>query len=164
LKHSVPAVGFIVALLVSVTLHEGGHFVTARMFGMKASRFFVGFGPTLWSTHRGETEYGVKAIPAGGYVRIIGMTNMEEVDPADEPRTFRNATPGKRLATILAGVTVNLIIAFVLFFVVIAGQGRVYDGPSTTVERIAGTRACRLNGQALGGARIACAEVPGLAR
>jgi membrane-associated protease RseP (regulator of RpoE activity) len=61
---------------------------------------------------------------------------MEEVEPADESRTFRNATPGKRLATILAGVTVNLIIAFVLFFVVIAGQGRVFDGPSTTVERI----------------------------
>ena len=78
----------------------------------------------------------MKAIPAGGYVRIIGMTNMEEVDPADEPRTFRQAPPGKRLATILAGVTVNLIIAFVLFFVVIAGQGRVYDGPSTTIERI----------------------------
>jgi RIP metalloprotease RseP len=61
---------------------------------------------------------------------------MEEVDPADESRTFRQAPPGKRLATILAGITVNLIIAFVLFFVVIAGQGRVYDGPSTTIERI----------------------------
>ncbi len=78
----------------------------------------------------------MKAIPAGGYVRIIGMTNIEEVDPADEPRTYRQATPGKRLVTILAGVTVNFFIAFVLFFVVIAGQGRVYDGPNTTVDRI----------------------------
>src|SRR5439155_22516391 len=93
-------------------------------------------GPRLWSFTRGETEYGVKAIPAGGYVRIIGMTNMEEVDAADEPRTFRQGTPGKRLAVILAGVTVNLVIAFVLIFVVIAGQGRVSDGPSTTVERV----------------------------
>jgi membrane-associated protease RseP (regulator of RpoE activity) len=103
---------------------------------MKVTEFFLGFGPRLWSFTRGETEYGVKAIPAGGYVRIIGMTNMEEIDPADEPRTFRQATPGKRLATILAGVTVNLLLAFLLFFLVIAGQGRVYDGPNTTVDRI----------------------------
>jgi membrane-associated protease RseP (regulator of RpoE activity) len=126
----------VLGIIVMVMLHELGHYVMAKRSGMKVTEFFVGFGPRLWSFRRGETEYGVKAIPAGGYVRIIGMTNMEEVDPADEPRTFRQATPGKRLATILAGVTVNLLIAFVLFFVVIAGQGRVYDGPNTTVERI----------------------------
>jgi len=126
----------VAGIILMVMLHELGHYLVAKRSGMKVTEFFVGFGPRLWSFTRGETEYGVKAIPAGGYVRIIGMTNMEEVDPPDEPRTFRNATPGKRLATILAGVTVNLIIAFVLFFVVIAGQGRVYDGPNTTVERI----------------------------
>ncbi len=126
----------VVGIILMVMLHEAGHYFVAKKSGMKVTEFFVGFGPRLWSFRRGETEYGVKAIPAGGYVRIIGMTNMEEVDPADEARTFRQATPGKRLATILAGVTVNLIIAFVLFFVVIAGQGRVYDGPNTTVERI----------------------------
>jgi membrane-associated protease RseP (regulator of RpoE activity) len=126
----------VVGIIVMVMLHEAGHYLVAKRSGMKVTEFFVGFGPRLWSFRRGETEYGVKAIPAGGYVRIIGMTNMEEVDPADEPRTFRQATPGKRLATILAGVTVNLILAFVLFFVVIAGQGRVSDGPNTTVERI----------------------------
>jgi membrane-associated protease RseP (regulator of RpoE activity) len=126
----------VLGIIVMVMLHELGHYVVAKRSGMKVTEFFVGFGPRLWSFRRGETEYGVKAIPAGGYVRIIGMTNMEEVDPADEPRTFRQATPGKRLATILAGVTVNLILAFVLFFVVIAGQGRVYDGPNTTVERV----------------------------
>ncbi|HEY3672317.1 MAG TPA: M50 family metallopeptidase [Acidimicrobiia bacterium] len=126
----------IVGIILMVMLHEFGHYWVAKRSGMKVTEFFVGFGPRLWSFNRGETEYGVKAIPAGGYVRIIGMTNLEEVDPADEPRTFRQATPGKRLATILAGVTVNLIIAFVLFFVVIAGQGRVFDGPNTTVERV----------------------------
>lgn len=126
----------VAGIILMVMLHEAGHYLVAKRSGMKVTEFFVGFGPRLWSFTRGETEYGVKAIPAGGYVRIIGMTNMEEVDPADESRTFRQATPGKRLATILAGVTVNLIIAFVLFFVVIAGQGRVYDGPNTTVERI----------------------------
>jgi membrane-associated protease RseP (regulator of RpoE activity) len=126
----------ITGIILMVMLHEFGHYITAKRSGMKVTEFFVGFGPRLWSFTRGETEYGVKAIPAGGYVRIIGMTNMEEVDPADEPRTFRQGTPGRRLTVILAGVTVNLIIAFVLFFVVIAGQGRVYDGPNTTVERI----------------------------
>jgi membrane-associated protease RseP (regulator of RpoE activity) len=126
----------VLGIILMVMLHELGHYLVAKRSGMKVTEFFVGFGPRLWSVTRGETEYGVKAIPAGGYVRIIGMTNMEEVDPADEPRTFRQATPGKRLATILAGVTVNFILAFVLFFVVIAGQGRVYDGPNTTVERV----------------------------
>ena len=63
--------------------------MTAKRSGMKVTEFFLGFGPRLWSFRRGETEYGVKAIPAGGYVRIIGMNNLEEVDPADEPRTYR---------------------------------------------------------------------------
>ena len=70
---------------------------------MKATEFFLGFGPALWSFRRGETEYGVKAIPAGGYVRIIGMSNLEEVDPEDEPRTYRQATTGKRLWTVSRG-------------------------------------------------------------
>jgi membrane-associated protease RseP (regulator of RpoE activity) len=126
----------VLGIILMVMLHEFGHYWTAKRAGMKVTEFFVGFGPRLWSFTRGETEYGVKAIPAGGYVRIIGMTNLEEVDPADEPRAFRQGTPGKRLTVILAGVTVNLIIAFLLIFVVIAGQGRVSDGPSTTVERV----------------------------
>ena len=79
------ALGFLVALLVSVMLHEAGHFWTARRYGMKATQFFVGFGPTLWSRRRGETEYGVKAVPAGGFVKIVGMTPLEDVEPGDEP-------------------------------------------------------------------------------
>ena len=85
----------IVGIILMVMLHEFGHYWMAKRSGMKVTEFFVGFGPRLWSFTRGETEYGVKAIPAGGYVRIIGMTNLEEVDPADEPRTFRQATPGQ---------------------------------------------------------------------
>ena len=124
----------VLGIVLMVMLHEFGHYWTAKRAGMKVTEFFVGFGPRLWSFTRGETEYGVKAIPAGGYVRIIGMTNMEEVDPADELRTFRQGTPGKRLTVILAGVTVNLIIALVLFYAFIATQGLA--GPSTTVDRI----------------------------
>ena len=72
----------IVAVVVMIMVHELGHFVTAKWSRMKVTEFFVGFGPRLWSIRRGETEYGVKAIPAGGYVKILGMTNLEEVDPA----------------------------------------------------------------------------------
>src|SRR6202046_4019439 len=80
---------FLVALVVSVMLHETGHFVTAKRFGMKCTQYFFGFGPTLWSTTRGETEYGVKAIPFGAFVRITGMTKLDEVDPVNEPRSLR---------------------------------------------------------------------------
>ena len=126
----------IFGIILLIMLHEFGHYWTAKRAGMKVTEFFLGFGARLWSFRRGETEYGVKAIPAGGYVRIIGMTNMEDIDPEDEPRTYRQQSTGKRLMVILAGVTVNLFIAFLLFFVVIAGQGRVADGPSTTVSRV----------------------------
>src|SRR3954471_9862776 len=104
-------VGFIVALLVSVTLHEGGHFVTARMFGMKASRYFAGFGPTLWSFRRGETEYGFKAIPAGGFVKIIGMTPLEELSEEDQPRAFYRYPLWQRTFVLIAGSMMHFLIA-----------------------------------------------------
>ena len=108
------ALGFVVALLLSVTLHEAGHFFTARRYGMKATQFFVGFGPTLFSRQRGETEVGIKAIPAGGFVKIVGMTQLEEVDPADEPRAFWRQPAGQRAVVLAAGSTVHFIIAVLL--------------------------------------------------
>jgi membrane-associated protease RseP (regulator of RpoE activity) len=125
----------VIGIVIMVMLHEAGHYIMAKRAGMKVTEFFLGFGPRLWSFRRGETEYGVKALPLGGYVRIIGMSNLEDVDPVDEPRTYRKAGYGDRLKVVLAGVTVNLIIAFVLFFVVIAGRG-VAEGPSTTVSLV----------------------------
>ena len=94
---------FLVALLLSVMLHEAGHFVMAKKFGMKATSFFVGFGPTVWSTWRGETEYGIKALPLGGFVKIVGMTSMDDVNPEDEPRSFRRAPGWQRLIVLAAG-------------------------------------------------------------
>jgi membrane-associated protease RseP (regulator of RpoE activity) len=108
--------------------------VMAKRSGMKVTEFFVGFGPRLWSFRKGETEYGVKAIPAGGYVRIIGMNNLEETDPADEPRLYRNASTANKLKTILAGVTVNLMIAFVLFYVLIVGVGEATSATTTLAQ------------------------------
>jgi membrane-associated protease RseP (regulator of RpoE activity) len=107
---------FLFALLFSVMLHETGHFVTAKKFGMKCTRYFIGFGPTIWSRQRGETEYGVKALPVGGFVKIVGMTSMDEVDPADEPRSFRRAPGWQRLIVLLAGSFMHFVLAFVLIF------------------------------------------------
>jgi membrane-associated protease RseP (regulator of RpoE activity) len=107
---------FLVALLVSVMLHEAGHFATAKRFGMKATQFFVGFGPTVWSTWRGETEYGVKALPVGGFVKIIGMTSLDEVDPQDEPRAFRRAPGWQRLIVLAAGSFMHFVVAAGLIF------------------------------------------------
>ncbi len=123
-------ISIVIGLILTIMLHEAGHLVMAKRAGMKATEFFVGFGPRIWSFRKGETEYGVKAIPAGGYVRIIGMSNLEETDPQDEPRTYRAATTGKKLKVILAGVTVNLLIAYILFFVVIVGNGEFVPGHS----------------------------------
>ena len=107
---------FLFALLFSVMLHETGHFVTAKKFGMKCTRYFIGFGPTIWSRQRGETEYGVKALPLGGFVKIVGMTSMDEVDPADEPRSFRRAPGWQRLIVLLAGSFMHFVLAFALIF------------------------------------------------
>src|SRR3546814_10076827 len=77
------------ALSVMIFLHELGHYLTAKWTGMKVTEFFLGFGPKLWSFRRGETEYGLKLLPIGAYVRIIGMNNLDEVPPEDELRTYR---------------------------------------------------------------------------
>ena len=121
---------FIVALLFSVMLHETGHFVTAKKFGMKVTQYFVGFGTTLWSTHRGETEYGIKVLPFGGFVKITGMTSMDEVDPADEPRSFRRHPAWQRLIVLFAGSFMHFVLAFVLLFL-LAGVIGLDDNNTT---------------------------------
>jgi membrane-associated protease RseP (regulator of RpoE activity) len=106
----------VLAFLVCILLHELGHFLTAKSAGIKVTEFFVGFGPRLWSVQRGETEYGVKALPLGGYCRIIGMNNLEVVDPADEARTYRQAPVWRRLSVALAGSAMHFLIAICLLF------------------------------------------------
>jgi len=127
---------FVLALLFSVMLHEAGHFMTAKRFGMKVTQFFVGFGQTLWSWRRGETEYGVKAIPAGGYVKIVGMTELEDVDPADEPRSFRRQPGWQRIIVLAAGSFMHFALAFVLLFVLVAGIGLATASNSTAVGAV----------------------------
>jgi membrane-associated protease RseP (regulator of RpoE activity) len=114
---------FIAILIVIVMLHELGHFATAKWSGMKVTEFFVGFGPRLWSVRRGETEYGVKAIPAGGYVRITGFTMLEEVAEEDEARAYRQQAFWKRIVVASAGSIMHFIIAFVLLLIIVFSYG-----------------------------------------
>jgi membrane-associated protease RseP (regulator of RpoE activity) len=115
---------FIAILFAIVMLHEFGHFITAKRAGMKVTEYFVGFGPRLWSVRRGETEYGVKAIPAGGYVRIVGFTSTEEISEEDEPRAYRNQPFHQRIIVASAGSAMHLLIALVLALILVFSFGR----------------------------------------
>jgi regulator of sigma E protease len=99
-----------------IVLHEGGHYLAAKATGMRVERFFLFFGPTLWSFKRGETEYGVKAIPLGGYVKISGMNPEEEVPPEVEHRAYYRQPVWKRIVVIAAGPAVNVVLAFAILF------------------------------------------------
>ena len=130
---------FVVALLGSIALHELGHLVTAKRFGMKASRYFIGMGPTVWSTHRGETEYGVKALPIGGFVKIVGMTQLEDVeDPADEPRAFWRQPSPQRAVVLAAGSFMHFVVAFVVMLAALLFFGE----PTQDTTRIADVSEC----------------------
>ena len=131
------AVAFVVALLISVMLHEAGHLIPAKRFGMKATQYFVGFGPTLWSRRKGETEYGVKAVPLGGYVRIVGYTSLEEIPEADRPRAFYRQPAGRRAVVIAGGVVMNFAFAFLLLMLIAMAVGiRVPGTATSTVETV----------------------------
>ncbi len=116
---------FIAILIAIVMLHELGHFLTAKRAGMKVTEYFVGFGPRLWSVRRGETEYGVKAIPAGGYVRITGFTSTEDVAPEDEPRAYRQQPFHQRIIVASAGSAMHFLIAFVLALILVLCFGKL---------------------------------------
>ena len=122
-----PIVVVILAIVLMIFLHELGHYMAAKWSGMKVTEFFIGFGPRIWSFQRGETEYGIKAIPAGAYVKIPGMTAMEEVDPADEARSYRQAPFHNRLAVAVAGSAMHFAVAFVLLVLQFAFIGHA-DG------------------------------------
>jgi len=116
---------FVVGVVISIFLHELGHYMTARWTGMKVTQFFLFFGPRLWSFRRGETEYGVRAIPLGAFVRIIGMNRMDDVPLEDEGRTYRQKSFPRRLLVISAGSIMHIVIAIVLLFAVYSTQGEV---------------------------------------
>ena len=105
---------FIVALIVVIMIHEAGHLIVAKTFNFKATQYFLGFGPTLWSFRKGETEYGVKAIPAGGFVKIVGMNPYEEIPSEDLPRSYPNRPKYQRALLLVAGSATHWVVAYVL--------------------------------------------------
>jgi len=113
----------IACIVVMIMVHELGHLLAAKRGGMKVTEYFLGFGPRLWSFRRGETEYGIKAFPLGGYVKIPGMTNLEEVDPADEARTYRQQPFHARLLVAVAGSAMHFLMALVLLWALLALVG-----------------------------------------
>ena len=114
---------FVLGLLIAIFLHELGHFMTARWTGMKATQFFIGFGPRVWSFRKGETEYGLRVLPLGAFVRIVGMNSMDEVEPEDEGRTYRSKSFPRRLLVISAGSLMHMLLAIVLLFTVYVADG-----------------------------------------
>lgn len=132
------------SFVVMLVLHELGHFLVARKSGMQVTEFFIGFGPRLWSIRRGETTYGVKAVPAGAYVRISGMTNLDEVNPADEHRTYRAQSYPRRLAVALAGSASHFAVAVLLLVGLYGIVGTPDPGRWLVGEVVAGTTADEL--------------------
>jgi regulator of sigma E protease len=118
-----------------VVLHEAGHFTAAKAVGMRVERFFLFFPPKLVSVRRGETEYGIGAIPLGGFVKITGMNPEEEIDPEVAHRAYYRQPVWKRIFVIAAGPVVNIVLALVLFFVLALGFG-LDSGPTNTVGSV----------------------------
>lgn len=128
-------VALALALFVSVCLHEAGHMGTAKLFGMRVTRYFAGFGPTLWSVKRGETEYGIKGIPLGGFVKIVGMTPQD--DDADDPKAMWRYPVWKRTIVMSAGSVVHFILAFFIFWGVAATSALPNPAIDTSAEQLA---------------------------
>ena len=150
----------VVVLLASIGLHELGHMVPAKKFGVRVSQYMIGFGPTLWSRTKGETEYGLKAIPLGGYVRLVGMypparavgdppadggwavrvaadareASAEEIHEGEDHRAFYRLSTPKKLVVMLGGPVMNLVIAFVLLAIAYSAIG--IPAATTTVDSL----------------------------
>ncbi|MFH8841643.1 M50 family metallopeptidase [Streptomyces sp. NPDC017868] len=163
LLYALGIVLFALGLLVSIAWHELGHLSTAKLFGIRVPQYMVGFGPTIWSRKRGDTEYGIKAIPAGGYIRMIGMfppgedgkiearstspwrsmiedareASYEELEPGDETRLFYTRKPWKRVIVMFAGPFMNLVLAAFLFF-----GSMMTIGTAGQTTQVAGVQKC----------------------
>ncbi len=152
---------FFALLMASVALHEIGHLLPAKLFGVRVPQYFVGFGRTLWSTRRGETEYGIKLFPLGGFVRLLGMYpptrpgakqtwlqrfaddtrsyEWDDIRPTDDGRLFYQKKTHQKLIIMAGGITMNLILAFILFWAVLGGVGIMQPQPV-----VAGVQPCVL--------------------
>lgn len=129
---------FALCIGLSLALHEAGHLLTAKAFGMKVRRYFVGMGPRIWSFRRGETEYGLKAIPVGGFCEIAGMTTLDEVDPADEPRAMWRQKTWKRTVVMATGPFTHFLLGFVVLYVMALTFGLPNLAEKPVVSQVSG--------------------------
>lgn len=132
---------FALGICVSVALHEAGHMATAKAFGMKVRRYFIGFGPTVFSFRRGETEYGLKWIPLGGFCDIAGMTALDEVTPAESPRAMWRFKTWKRTVVLSAGSFMHFVLGFLILYLMAATMG-LPNIHASQAPVLAGTSAC----------------------
>jgi membrane-associated protease RseP (regulator of RpoE activity) len=172
---------FALLIAASIALHEVGHLLPAKAFGVKVTEYMIGFGPGVWSTVKGETRYGLKAVPLGGYIRMIGMLppapdgtsrgmttgrfatmvndarrqSVEEILPGEEARAFYRLPVRKRIVVMLGGPTMNLILAFILFAIVLVGIG--IPEPTLQVSSVA---ACTPTAAAGSGDLLPSGECP----
>ena len=130
---------FILAIEVVIAIHEAGHLLVAKLFRFKATQFFIGFGPTLWSTRRGETEYGFKGLPLGGFVKIIGMNPYEEVAADDRARSYTNKPCWQRVFVLVAGSATHWVVAFVLLVFASMAIGFPTGEATTRIESVTGS-------------------------
>ena len=126
---------FFVGLLFIILIHEAGHYTVARAFGFKVEEYFVGFGPRIWSFRRGEIDYGIKALPLGGYVKIAGMNPYEPVAEEDLPRAYNSKPIWQRALTIFAGPGSHFVVAALLFAAWLAFFGDPRTAP-VVVEKV----------------------------
>ena len=132
---------FALGIAVSIALHEAGHMWTAKAFGMRVRRYFIGFGPKVFSFRRGETEYGLKAIPAGGFCDIAGMTALDEVTPEEAPRAFFRKPTWQRVVVLSAGSITHFVIGMVLVYALAVAAGL----PNLRNTPVVGELSCAAN-------------------
>ncbi|MGW3963797.1 M50 family metallopeptidase [Amycolatopsis sp. NPDC005003] len=142
LAYIIGVVLFALGICVSVALHEAGHMFTAKAFGMKVRRYFVGFGPTVFSWRRGETEYGLKWIPLGGFCDIAGMTALDEVTPDEAPRAMWRFKTWKRTVVMSAGSITHFILGFVVLYLMAVTMGLPNLAAQTPTQPVLDTTSC----------------------
>ncbi len=138
LAYIIGVVLFAVCIGVSLALHEAGHLLSAKAFGMKVRRYFVGFGPRIFSFRRGETEYGLKAIPVGGFCEIAGMTALDEVAPEDEPRAMWRQKTWKRTVVMATGPATHFLLGFLVLYLMAVAFGLPNLAEKPVVAQVSG--------------------------
>ncbi|AIU32954.1 signaling protein [Corynebacterium ulcerans] len=132
LSYFIGVAAFAVGIAVTIALHEWGHYTAARACGMRVRRYFIGFGPRIFSFKRGHTEYGFKAVPLGGFCDIAGMTNQDPVTPEEAPHSMMHKPWWQRIIVLLGGILMNILVALIVLYGVAITAGLPNNHVDTT--------------------------------